>query len=219
MLIRRAFSLLSVSNLAIALVVSGCGFDGPTDPGALSPTSARASHGTYSSPHFLTADPVAPSMANPVIAFWAHKGLDTRVNMYYHALPGHNDSTTFMQFRVRDKSLESRPDGSSFATGDSVLITVTLVDPAQLKLDFQPSGLRFSAHDQAELRLNFSQTLHDLNGDGVVDHKDVEIQRTFRIWRKESVLDPWLPLSSIVLNGSMTIDAKLDGFTGYAAAY
>ena len=101
----------------------------------------------------------------------------------------------------------------------SVLITVSLIDPVALKLDFQPSGLRFSSHDQAVLKLNFGETLRDLNGDGVIDAADAAIQATFRIWRKESALDPWIPLSSSVSAELNEVQANILGFTGYACAY
>ena len=217
---RRAILLLSCTIFAVSALVSACTSDQIAAPPALTPGISSVSRGSdVNGPVFLTADPAAPSMANPVIAFWATKGVNREVRMYYHARPGHTDSTTFMWFRVRDMSLLQRPDGSPFATGDSVLITVTLVDPVALKLDFQPSGLRFSAHDSAEMKLSFKETLHDLNGDGVVDHRDADILRSFSIWRKESLTDPWLPTPSNVLSGSFEVQTKLGGFTGYAVAY
>lgn len=180
-------------------------------------TSGRS--GTSGDPTFLTASPTAPTIANPVIAFWAKKGVDQTVRMFYHARLGHNDSTTFMLFRVRAKSLVTRPDGTPIANGDSVLITATLIDPVQLKVDFQPSGLRFATSDPAVLKFNFGETVRDLNGDGVVNALDLAIQRTFRIWRRESLLDPWSPLPSVVVDELNEVDANIGGFTGYAAAY
>ena len=158
-------------------------------------------------------------MANPIIAFWAVKGVNKEVRMMYHARPGHTDSTTFLFFRVRPRSLNLRPDGTPIALGDSVLITVTLVDPVALKLDFQPSGLRFAASDSAEMRLSFKETLRDLNGDGVVNHLDSDIVRSMAIWRRESPLDPWIPMPSVLLSGSYELQARITGFTGYACAY
>ena len=219
---RGSFLLRSLSLLAAAGWVTACGSDRiftPSSIGRPAPATSSQNGADVPEPTFLTADPAGPTIANPVIAFWAKKGVDKRVSMYYHARPGHNDSTAFMQFRVRDKSLLQRPDGSNIANGDSVLITVTLIDPTQLKLDFQPAGLVFSAHDPAELKLSFGETLRDLNGDGVVDAKDAAIQRTFRIWRQESLLDPWLPLASLVLQEANEVQANIGGFTGYACAY
>jgi hypothetical protein len=205
-------SLALVTALAL---LSGCGSDRLAAPTGVRPAAATASHGgTRASgtddPQFLTADSSAPTIANPVIAFWAKKGVDTTVYMYYHARAGHNDSTTFMRFRVRAKSLLARPDGSLIANGDSVLITVTLTDSVAMKLEFQPSGLQFSSHDQAVLKLSFGDCYPTSSGNSV---------QSLRIWRKESPLDPWLPLSSVVTEGTSEVQANIGGFTGYAMAY
>lgn len=204
----------AVALFIAAAFVSACGADHLSAPSAgLRPAAASASHGGSgsgsSAPQFLTADTAAPTISNPVIAFWAKKGRDTTVAMYYHARPGHNDSTTFMRFRVRSRSLQSRPDGTLIANGDSVLITVTLIDPVALKLDFQPSGLQFSSHDPAELKLSFEET---------VPIGSTNLQ-ALKIWRKESALDPWLPLSSVLLVELNEVQANISGFTGYALAY
>jgi hypothetical protein len=172
-----------------------------------------------SDPHFLTADPAAPTVANPIIVFWAKKGVDQSVRMVYHARPGHNDSTTFLVFRVRDRSLVSDANGTPLADGDSVLITLTLVDPVNLGVDFQPSGLRFSQSHPASLKLEYGDVVHDYNGDGVVDSTDVAISRTFRVWRRESLLDPWRPLPSTVDTEVDEVTTNIAGFTGYALAF
>ena len=222
---RHAFLFISCTLLAVS-AVTACSTERLSAPLGLAPNTASASQGPrnggtsgYQSPTFLTADSTAPSIANPVVTFWAKKGVNTEVRMVYHARAGHSDSTTFMWLRLRQLSLALYPDGSPIAVGDSVLITATLVDPVALKLDFQPSGLRFSTTDPAELKLSFKETLHDLNGDGVVNHLDADILRTIAIWRKESVTEPWLSVPSTLLSGAFEVQAKLGGFTGYAAAY
>lgn len=174
---------------------------------------------TAGDPHFLTADPAAPTIANPVIAFWAKSGVDQSVRMVYHARPGHNDSTAFLVFRVRAKSLVSDANGTPLAAGDSVLITLTLADPVNLAVDFQPSGLRFSPSHPASLKVEYGDVMHDYNGDGVIDSTDVAISRTFRIWRRESLFDPWSPLPSVVQTELDEVSADIAGFTGYALAF
>jgi hypothetical protein len=211
---RPSISPISLAVVSALAFVAACGSEHLSSPSAgVSPVAATASHGgsewDAEAPQFLTAAAGAPSIANPVIAFWAKKGNDTTVVMYYHARPGHNDSTTFMRFRVRAKSLLSRPDGTLIAKGDSVLITVTLSDPAALTLDFQPSGLRFSSHDQAELKMSFREATP-------IDSTRL---RALCIWSKESALDPWLRLSSTVERGAKQVQANIGGFTGYAMAY
>ena len=204
----------SLAILAALAMVAACGSERvsapTTETSAAAPTAngAKPWAGT-DDPQFLMASASAPAIANPVIAFWAKKGVDTTVVMYYHARPGHSDSTTFMRFRVRAKSLVTRVDGSSLANGDSLLITVTLADAAALKLDFQPSGLQFSSHDQAVLKMNYSEAAPF--GAGNV--------QALCIWKKESPLDPWLRVSSVVMDGTDDVQANIAGFTGYAMAY
>jgi hypothetical protein len=192
----------------------------PTRSGiAVNRSSGSGRSDTASDPHFLTADPTAPTIANPVIGFWAVKGVDQSVRMVYHARPGHNDSTTFLVFRVRDRSLVSDATGAPLAAGDSVFITLTLVDPVSLAVDFQPSGLRFSQSHPASLKLEYGDVVQDYNGDGVIDSTDVAISRTFHIWRRESLLDPWSPLPSVVDTEVDEVTTDIPGFTGYALAF
>src|SRR5947208_3341874 len=90
---RRSLITLCLAIPGAAVWLSACGPETISTPAAaLVPATARASQGGEDSePTFLTADPSAPSIANPVIVFWAKKGVDKRVWMYYHARPGHTD--------------------------------------------------------------------------------------------------------------------------------
>jgi hypothetical protein len=220
-------------------------------------------------PTLLAAAADAPTIANPVITFWAIKGVDQRVKMVYHrrssggnaqggsaasanstasgsrhgddagrgngssggrddggngATGGGNggsgrDSVVFAEFRVRPRSLAFRPDGSAIADGDSVLITMTLVDALHGIIEFQPSGLRFSADDPASLKISFENSNLDLNGDGVVDARDRAIQETFHIAVRERPADPFLSLPSSVSAELDEVEAALLGFSGYAIAF
>ena len=139
--------------------------------------------------------------------------------MLYHARPGASDSTMFVRFKVGPKALLARPDGSPVAFGDSVLITLRLVDPEALIVDFQPSGLRFDPRDPAELRMSFAETDPDVNGDGTVDRADTRLTQRFKIWRQERNVDPWVSQPSDVLLGLHEVETEVDGFTRYAIAY
>jgi hypothetical protein len=175
--------------------------------------------GSLADPHFIDAAAGAPTIANPVIELWARKGVDTTVRMVYHAAAGAHDSVTYYSLRVRAQSLFRRPDGSAIADGDSVLITLTVTDPAHLIIDFQPSGLRFSGSDPARLRMFFGECGDDLNDDGKVDGGDDGVEQQLSIWRREQPTDPWQRLSSVNVKDNKEIDANLAGFTGYALAY
>jgi hypothetical protein len=169
--------------------------------------------------NFLRPAISAPPVANPVVSFYAKKGQDGEVIMWYRKRPDRPDSTEFVRFRVSDKSLLARPDGSAFAPDDSVLITITLADPERFIIDMQPSGLRFSPSDPAEVRISFLEADEDVNRDGQVDAADTAIIGQFAIWKRERAGDPWVKLSSIVEVGSHEVEALVGGFTGYAIAW
>jgi hypothetical protein len=170
-------------------------------------------------PHFLQAAAGAPSIANPVIKFYAKKGRGRTVFMMYHAQPGRTDSTDLIRFRLRDNSLLARPDGTPILPGDSVLITLRLVDPVRLIVDFQPAGLQFNPQSPANLRIHWSKTNPDVNRDGVVNQLDAALKEKLVIWRRESSLTPWVPTSSLLDLVLKTCLVNLSGFTRYAVAY
>lgn len=169
--------------------------------------------------HFLRPAFNAPPLANPVVSFYAKRGVDQEVFMYYQSRPGRSDSSVFMRFRVRASSLDRRPDGTLIAAGDSVLITIRMSDPARLILDFQPSGLRFSAADPAELKLRFNEASHDFDGDGDEDADDARHRTELRMWRQEAPGLPWFRLASVIDLSVEEVTADILGFTGYAISY
>lgn len=169
--------------------------------------------------NFLRPALTAPPVANPVVSFYAKKGQDVEAIMWYQKRPDRPDSAEFIRFRVDDESLLTRPDGSAFAAGDSVLITITLADPERLIIDMQPSGLRFSPVKPAELKIRFEEADDDLNEDGSVDDDDAAIVAQFAIWKRERAGDPWVKLSSLVEASAHEVKAFINGFTGYAIAW
>jgi hypothetical protein len=152
-------------------------------------------------------------------SFYAVKGRNAGVDLYFHAAPGQTDSAKFLEFRMGGASLDRRPDGSIIAPGDSLLITVTVTDAAHLVVDFQPSGLIFSPADLPKLRMFFGACGEDLNYDGRVDTTDATIQDQLSVWRQERPGDPWHKVGSVQIKNLKELDAELSGFTGYAAAY
>ena len=170
-------------------------------------------------PHFVAAAAGAPTIANPLVTFWAVKGRDTTVQMYYHSTTSGRDSTPFFSIRVRARSLWKRPDGSTIADGDSVQITLTLVDAERLIVDCQPSGLRFDPKDPARARMSFEFTDSDVNDDGRVDAADTALTKTFAIWRQETTDAPWYRQLSNLSFGAHEVETDVGGFTSYAIAW
>jgi hypothetical protein len=147
------------------------------------------------------------------------RGRRQTAERYYHAAPGSRDSAVFFSLRLRERSLARRPDGRAFADGDSVLVTLTLVDPERMVVDCQPSGLRFSSGDPVRLKMSFLHTDDDMNPDGVVDGSDASAARRLTIWRKETAVTPWQSLASDVEIGTHEVEAEIGGFTGYVIAW
>lgn len=175
--------------------------------------------GSVDSPHFIDTLPGAPTIANPVITFWARKGVDQTISMYYHALPGRHDSTTYYSLRVRAQSLFRRPDGSLIANGDSVQITITLTDLQHLVVDCQPSGLLFDPSHPATAKFSYANASHDLDGSGTVTSADTALLHALSVWRRETPTSPWIIVPSTGLFGSDEVAAAIAGFTGYALAW
>lgn len=209
---RRA-TLLALTLLAAT--VGACTDTDPTEPPSLMPTVSDTSLAVNT----LAPAADAPAIANPVVTFWAVKGESREAFMYYQSRPGRADSTVFVRFRVPQQALLARPTGQLFADGDSVQITITLVDPARLIVRFAPSGLTFEPADPADLKFNFLETDNDLDDDGVVDGDDAMIQSLLTIWRREAPSAPWLRQTSQLTIATHEIETDVLGFTDYVIAW
>ena len=207
MLRHRIASLCLAAVAASALSCTDSTSPDPTD--TRDPTDLR----------LLTAPYGTPSLAKTQVSFYAVQGKAGGVDIWYHAKPGAADSLKFLEFRVGAGSLATRPDGSTIAAGDSVLITLTVTDQTHFIIDFQPSGLKFAANDQPTLKISFAACGEDLNYDGVVDSYDQTIMTNLSFWRQESPFQPWSKVSSIVEQNIKQVSAQLGGFTGYALEY
>ena len=168
---------------------------------------------------FLRFSATAPDLAETTVSFWAVKGQDRRGRLYYVTPPNAPDTAEFMTFRVRDESLDRRPDGTRFAPGDSVFITITLLDPVTLAVNMQPAGLRFSAEEPAELKFEYDESDDDYNRDGEVNDEDFEAERRIAIWRQELPGQPWVRLSSRIEISLDDVEAEITSFTSYALAF
>jgi hypothetical protein len=139
--------------------------------------------------------------------------------MFFRPLPGEQDSTEFLRFRVDEGALARRPNGSAFAAVDSILITVTVTSLRPLVIDFQPSGLQFSSNRPARLKIDYDHADDDFDDDGDVDDDDDAAEDRFSIWRQESVGAPWFQLASARRKDLNEVEADVFGFTNHALAY
>ena len=197
---------LALAAISLATVLSCSDSTGPDQ------TDTRAANDL----RLLSAPYGTPPLATTQVSFYAVKGRATEADVWYRAKPGRTDSTKFLAFRLGAGSLANRPDGSAIASGDSVLITLTVTDQSHFLIDFQPSGLTFSATDQPTLTVSFAACGDDLNYDGVVDATDATMQASLSVWRQEAPFQPWHKVSSTLVAPVKEVSAPLGGFTGYA---
>jgi hypothetical protein len=112
-----------------------------------------------------------------------------------------------------------RPDGSLITVGDSVLITVA-VDPADLRIQLEPSGLLFGANSPTELRMWYTGASDDFDNDGVVTSEDGFIQKNLltMAWT-EGGDDPWGVVFAEHSLSDERFTAHLAHFSNYAIAW
>jgi hypothetical protein len=200
--------------LLLALMVGCTEASDPTDPGTTPPTRPETSLN-------FTRPISNATLSRDSVVFWAVRGQDREVSWFYRPLAGSADSVRFLRFRVRNDGLLRRPDGTTFANGDSVRIVIRMRDFSRLIAEFSPSGLVFNPARPAELKLDFKNTNPDYNRDGVVNQLDADIAGSFAIWKQETDTSPWIKLSSVVEVSSDLREVKADvlGFTNYAVAW
>lgn len=160
----------------------------------------------------------SPPLFNADTSFYAKKGEDREVRISFQDGAG-EEGEEFLRLRVRDESLLSRPDGTPFAAGDSVRITIRVVDVATILFEAEPAGLTFNPSRPAELKIHYSHADHDFNEDGAINAFDDQIKSQLAIWRQENVGDPFIRLGSVNVEGLEEINADILGFTRFAIAY
>lgn len=188
---------------------------------ALAGLAALAACSDPAGPRVVTGDQLrfvrqaegAPALENGgEVAFWAHYGEDYDIRLPY--VTGHD----CLRFRLDDETLLAYPDGRRFQPGDSVRITIRLVDPELYNFEFQPAGLRFNRDEPAELRVSYAYADPDLDGDGDVDGDDVAEFDDVGFWRQETPGAPWMEIGTGRLDATEEMRAELEGFTKYAMA-
>jgi hypothetical protein len=225
-------SLIRSASLLAVLTLAACDAAAPTRVAAPDTPDARLGKSaggggrpggsgptTTPLPTFLSPEAGAPAASTAQVAFWAVQGKDRKGEVWYHATPGEPDSTRMLRLRVRKKAQIIRPDGTLLAPGDSIRITMQVIDPITMATQFEPSGLRFVGSEAADLTMWYLHADLDLNDDGVVNAADRTIELTFSIFKQESATAPWTRVTSVVMPTGHEVEANIDGFTNYVIAY
>lgn len=210
---------LTLAALAAAGAALACSGDAPAPLRPLATDTPALDAGTAATPVFLTLDPNAPPLVSTTVSFYAVKGQDREAWLYYMPAAGETDSSKFLRFRVRKKSLCNYVDGTPIANGDSVLITITVTDQDKQIVNFQPAGLRFCKGRPAKLNLWYLEADHDFDQDGDIDGADAIYETNLRIWRQEGVGQPWIRMTTTLTVSLDETEADIKGFTNYVVAY
>ncbi len=160
----------------------------------------------------------APPLEADSVSFVATKGqgAEQRINFL---LPG-GEREEYLRFTLDGASLLARPDGTPIANGDTVHITLKVVDPRKVLFEFRPEGLKFDPAHPAKLRIDYGEANKDYNQDGIEgDAGDQVAENQFAIWRQPRVGDDFIQLGSFLSKDLEEIEAELTGFSRYAIAY
>ena len=145
------------------------------------------------------------SQETSIMGFWAVRGEERTFEIGYQS-DGDTATSEFLRFHIPAAGLLLRPDGTAFAAGDSVLITVT-VDPAEFHLEFGPSGLVFNDQAPAQLDLWYSAAEGDIP------------QQKLGIWYQQEAGTLWYPIVSQHELERMWFQTVLFHFSGYVISW
>jgi len=169
--------------------------------------------------HIVLQDTLAPPLLTTQASFWAKAGDGREVRLYYQGAAPGDTGDEYLRFEVPGDGLYRRPDGTAFQPGDSILITVTVLDPAQFLYRFEPSGLRFSPDNPARLKIKYFDCEHDFNGDGAIDAEDVRIEGLLGVWERSGPGAAWFRLASVQFEELDELDANIPGFSDHSIAW
>ena len=167
--------------------------------------------------NIVLQDTLAPPLDSMVARLWAKVGDGRELRIDYQ--PSLDSAEEFLRFEVPGDALLKKPDGSAFQAGDSILITVTVVDPTRFLFRFEPSGLQFNPEHPAQLKIHYLESNHDFNDDGGVDTEDDAIEHLLDLWRREGTTSPWFRVGSVKFEEVDELDANILSFSEYALAW
>lgn len=198
---KRVLSLLAAAALVACTENSG--------PGGVD--EARLS--------FMLQSADAPPLLATRDSFWAKVGDGREMRLFYQAAVPSDTGEEFLRFEVPGDGLYRKPDGSSFQPGDSILITVTVVDPSRFVFEFEPANLLFNPQNPARLRVRYLHGEKDFDGDGDEDAFDDDLETELDLWYRQTAGALWYRVGSVQFEEGDEIDGLIRTFSQYAVAW
>src|SRR5574341_763482 len=158
--------------------------------------------------HIVLQDTLAPPLFAARDSFWAKVSDGRQMSLFYQGATPADSGEEFLRFEVPGDGLLRKPDRTPFQVGDSILITVTVVDPAKFLFQFEPAGLQFDPNHPARLKLKYFNSEHDFNGDGVKDSTDAAIETELDLWYRTGPAALWYKYGSVKFEELDEIDAN-----------
>jgi hypothetical protein len=168
-------------------------------------------------PHILRQSPTAPPLETYRVSFWAYKGKASAVAVNYQPAAGQWVGQPFLRFDIPKNGLVAGADGVPLKRGDSVWVTLT-IDSLSFAVVFKPSGVLFSAKFPATLTIWYENADPDLDGDGVVNGKDKQLEQQLAFWY-HAAKTRWSRLSSNNDTALLSVSTGLYHFSEYAVSW
>jgi hypothetical protein len=190
--------------LLLALALAAC-TEGPEQilaPQTENSVDQQVPDGAQQSISFVRHDEDRPSLSRHSISFWAVRG-ETRT-----ATLGYADGTPMVTLTIPHDALRRDASGRRIARGDSIQITMTLLDRKRFAVRFEPAGLRFDEQSPAVVAFNLTRAARKALTSGALS-----------MWKQETPDSEWTLVPSLVDRSTRTLTARIDGFTVYALSY
>jgi hypothetical protein len=156
--------------------------------------------------------PVGVSLTRYQATFWAKRGQSRSLQIDYSAGGG---TSPFLKLTVSDPTYV--PGRGNLAVGDSVLITAT-VDPNAVTVSLEPHQMTFGT--PAQLQIWYGGAGGDLNGDGVVNATDADIEsQLLGMWYQAVPGSSWAEIPATQSVSTKSFTAALQHFSGYAVSW